>query len=526
MISSASRLDALRALRPAGPREAVTRVRREASRSTDLPLAAEAVRQLVVHGDAEARPVLLGLHRRSRRSEDGAVHAAMMAAFACVLDRDTYKAFLEHAGFVDAEVDQTLRDVAARVAADEAFRQWLLDKGLSARSARERAVVIRLLAHVTAGDEGEQVTRGLLPLITAADRTVARTAIRCLGERRDQAAVAPLRKLMAQGRAGRRPDAMLGLHLLLRDDPDWHTELLSLLEARDAEMRTLAMDLLADLGEPRALATVHRDLDHASWPVRAAAYDFCRRVRHTSSIPRLIARVDREKGRLAEDVLDALEALTRRRFWTGERWRRWWQEEAEGFRLPPPPDEQANSARRSSGATTATYYNLPVTSKRCVFVLDTSGSMSLPYGTARKTRLEEAKRQLRQVVDQAAADFHFNVVLFETRVRPIWKKLKRASDKARDQARDAIEDCQARGGTNIHDALREAFEDPDVDTIYLLSDGYPSAGVVRDPEALADEVGRWNRTRRIRIHTIAVGSSSPLLERLAAESLARHVQVR
>lgn len=63
-----------------------------------------------------------------------------------------------------------------------------------------------------------------------------------------------------------------------------------------------------------------------------------------------------------------------------------------------------------------------------------------------------------------------------------------------------------------------AFTDPEVDTIYLLTDGYPSVGTIVDGNQLADEVRRWNRLRGIRIHTIALGGKSDFLERLAKDS--------
>ena len=74
------------------------------------------------------------------------------------------------------------------------------------------------------------------------------------------------------------------------------------------------------------------------------------------------------------------------------------------------------------------------------------------------------------------------------------------------------------GSTNIFDTLERAFADQDVDTIYLLTDGDPSAGRIKDVEGIAEEVRRWNRTRQIVIHCIGIGTDSPLLKRLAAEN--------
>jgi Mg-chelatase subunit ChlD len=82
------------------------------------------------------------------------------------------------------------------------------------------------------------------------------------------------------------------------------------------------------------------------------------------------------------------------------------------------------------------------------------------------------------------------------------------------------------GGTNIFDALEQAFADPGIDTIYLLTDGQPSAGRLRTTEDITEEVRRWNRTRQIVIHGISIGLDSELLKRLAAENGGSYKYVR
>ena len=61
---------------------------------------------------------------------------------------------------------------------------------------------------------------------------------------------------------------------------------------------------------------------------------------------------------------------------------------------------------------------------------------------------------------------------------------------------------RAAGETNAYGALKRAFEDPDVDTIYLLSDGVPTVGDKYIPELIRLEVEEWNRDRRVIINCI------------------------
>jgi hypothetical protein len=59
------------------------------------------------------------------------------------------------------------------------------------------------------------------------------------------------------------------------------------------------------------------------------------------------------------------------------------------------------------------------------------------------------------------------------------------------------------------------------DTIFLLTDGAPSCGTYRNKTEILSEIGELNRFRKIRIHTIGIGSQAVserwdgLLERLA-----------
>jgi uncharacterized protein with von Willebrand factor type A (vWA) domain len=192
---------------------------------------------------------------------------------------------------------------------------------------------------------------------------------------------------------------------------------------------------------------------------------------------------------------------------------------------------------------TISYFNIPLVSNRVIFVLDVSGSMSSPMGgragrgggtgtprggraATQRTRLEEAKVQLKRVINALPEAARFNLIYFDTPVNTFLARMALARKGIKQRAIRSVQALQPRGGTNIHDALWEAFQDPGVDTIYLLSDGAPSAGKITDPDGIAREVARWNQSRRIRIHTISLGSKSDLMVRLARESGGQHVWVQ
>ena len=78
-----------------------------------------------------------------------------------------------------------------------------------------------------------------------------------------------------------------------------------------------------------------------------------------------------------------------------------------------------------------------------------------------------------------------------------------------------LDDLTAGGGTNLYGVLRESFEIPEVDTIFLLSDGEPSVGARIEPSAILAAVRLWNRDLGVVVHCISLGSSITLLEEIA-----------
>lgn len=119
----------------------------------------------------------------------------------------------------------------------------------------------------------------------------------------------------------------------------------------------------------------------------------------------------------------------------------------------------------------------------------------------------------------------FNVISFDAVARPMKREMAEASKKEKKRAQQYVDGLRADGGTNIYAALRTAFDDDALDTIYLMSDGDPSVGKIIDPFALRTEVERWNSTRGIVIHCIAVGQPHPLLKGLSEDHNGTYVVV-
>jgi hypothetical protein len=144
-------------------------------------------------------------------------------------------------------------------------------------------------------------------------------------------------------------------------------------------------------------------------------------------------------------------------------------------------------------------------------------------------RIDILKIELAHVVlNMLPDDAKFNLVTYSGLVRPWKKSLAKASKSNRKAALDFVKKMEPLGMTNTYGALETAFTDKSVDTIYFLSDGYPTTGKCVQPEEILAAVRRWNAGRNVTIHTIGLivgkykneehGRLKTFLQNLAAQN--------
>jgi hypothetical protein len=174
-----------------------------------------------------------------------------------------------------------------------------------------------------------------------------------------------------------------------------------------------------------------------------------------------------------------------------------------------------------------------------------------------RTKMDAEKKELISALAQLPPRTRFSLVFYAGTPRPWKRELVPATFKNRIDAVEAVENVSPYGGTNIYDALLAAFDIRSgderkkkrkplsgprrtianlagpVDEVFLLTDGRPNAGRVKDPARIREEIRKLNRVRCIRINTIAVGihgmGVSPVnvdfMLKLALENRGRFVHV-
>jgi Ca-activated chloride channel family protein len=144
-------------------------------------------------------------------------------------------------------------------------------------------------------------------------------------------------------------------------------------------------------------------------------------------------------------------------------------------------------------------------------VVDVSGSMS-------GEKLEQARGALRQLLGTLGAADRLRLIAFSSSVRS-WREGWTAATRADLQdARDWVDDLRADGGTNISDALEEAFRSTTpasrLPVIIFMTDGLPTNG-----ETNAERIAAMAESQRGRARVFAFGVgydvNTYLLDRLS-----------
>jgi Ca-activated chloride channel family protein len=155
--------------------------------------------------------------------------------------------------------------------------------------------------------------------------------------------------------------------------------------------------------------------------------------------------------------------------------------------------------------------------KDVVFVLDVSGSME------EAGKMEKARRALTYGVRGLRPADRFNIIAFSGETRLMESGLIAADEAGRRRGVEFVQGLNARGGTNINDALIEAMgQFPRTGTrprlLVFMTDGLPTVGE-QNVERIIRNVGD-KRLAGMRLFSFGVGYdvNTRLLDRVAAEN--------
>ena len=224
-------------------------------------------------------------------------------------------------------------------------------------------------------------------------------------------------------------------------------------------------------------------------------------------------------GRMRYEATAALRAITGQAFNAdASTWEGWWGKHEASFAAPASSEPVYNFETIANPKEELTYYEIPIVENRVVFIMDTSGSMTLGGSP---NRFEKTRDQLKELIlrlDEKGT--LFNIIQYSTSVRR-WQKnhpLVPATAANKQAASAFLDQTKPVGGTQtmlaMEEALREVALINGVETVFLLTDGAPQpmkhsgvTSIAQLPKGNADirrRIRYINQTLKVRVHTVGI----------------------
>ncbi|MEW6026457.1 MAG: HEAT repeat domain-containing protein [Planctomycetota bacterium] len=285
--------------------------------------------------------------------------------------------------------------------------------------------------------------------------------------------------------------------------------------------------------------------------VRATAVQSLMELREKEGLKALIDCLPEASWRLRYDIVTALKNLTGRDFGFDARaWFNWYEANKDKIEIMTegparldtrsggkgmPADIDTVKQPDLSGETIPTFFGIPVAGRDVVFIIDFSKSMkneAQDDDDKKERKADIAIRELEETLKRFPPEMKFNIIILSTEAArynkrkaskimlPATEENKKAALDFVRSVWDRLEDLR-RGRGDHYDALVEALSEPEVDTVFLLSDGKPTYGTYVQPDNIIENIYRLNRFKKIVINTITTGkkgTNRELMEKLAEDS--------
>ena len=152
------------------------------------------------------------------------------------------------------------------------------------------------------------------------------------------------------------------------------------------------------------------------------------------------------------------------------------------------------------------YHGIEVHSDNVVFVVDASSSMTWPWEKDTH-RIDIALTELKKTLSKLAPKTLFNVVVFAEDAIS-WKPAPMVATPGNTAAAGAwAQTAMAKpsGDTFFYEAIKSTIDNhPDADTIFLLTDGNPTAGKYWSLMGVTASVRAFTRFQRVAINTVGL----------------------
>lgn len=374
--------------------------------------------------------------------------------------------------------------------------------GLASRDEWVKLRAYEAYGRIESGFDPRQVYGGIL----SRDPELARTALWSIERQACAKRLAPdaadVSRLEGFVR-GSLPSAVRGAALLALNPLDpfaAHDRAVEGLGDSAEEMRCAALLVVRTFNEQEAFTLSKRALADESARVRTAAITNLELQNSRHAALALIEHLGREpRSRLKCEILRFLrESSGQDHGLDLAAWRAW----AETLKGALSTGASGASAP-IRGDTSVALAGFELVSDRVTFLIDMSGSMWNTDAGGR-TRKELVDLKLRACLESLPSTAAFNVIPYTKTPNPFEKRLVRATSENIARAATWFEKRNESGSGNVFDAALLALEDPDVDTLVVLTDGMPTGGRRWNLDLMVELLVERNRFRQVAFDSLLV----------------------
>lgn len=396
--------------------------------------------------------------------------------------------------------------------ADDAEEVQILCKAmLKARKVEGRALLAQALIH--AGVHQPAIAgEAFGKLLEDKDGGIRILALRGIEATAHESALPSIIELLDHDELLIRSDAVRALSSF-SSIPRAHAQRIAEMSADpDPVVRLSATMALRPLDQEVAIPALGKRLSDDAWAVRDVAVETLAGMRNLPATRLLAEHMKEARGLVKEETYTYLKNLTGQDFGpTAQAWSKWFDAQPDDFELPSPERAQemlreleAKRSKHEAGYGSVEYHGIAVRPGGVIFILDASGSMGFTYTPDAQLFHDYFSKELMATIDRLHGEHHFNVITFSNGARKWKNELVQATDATKAEAVAYVKKQKPWGGTNLAASLELAFQDREVQQIYVMTDGDPTVGTTLK-SAIIDRVVELNRSRRIRIHTIVAG---------------------
>jgi HEAT repeat protein len=286
--------------------------------------------------------------------------------------------------------------------------------------------------------------------------------------------------------------------------------------------RVAALIALGRAGGDAAVALVQGLARDESIAVRIEVVRALENVRSKSGVLALVALLEDEKATsLAIRIAEALQRLSGLKHRTDPRpWRDWAATLADDWK----PNDGGAVVEE---ITVTKLVGLSLRSERLALLIDMSGSMWQSRPDGRKTK-DLVDVELRRCLEGLPESARFNLLPYATEPQRYEEDLVEASPKKVAKALEWFEENTLRGKGNVWDAVELALQDPELDTLVIMTDGAPTGGPHWNLELMVPLLVERTRFRNVVFDVLlsdAPDNLVPHWQRLAAATGGRCAEV-